>query len=204
MNKDMLSYTMNFVSFLVDNIDEKDLENIKSIVLFGSVARKSTHKESDIDLFVDVIKQNNIEKKIDKIKEDYFESEKFKKWHLRGIDNAINIIVDRMDKWGDLNLSIVSDGISLYSKYTKNIKGEQKVIIYWDKISPESKRVSISKKLYGYSYKKSKYKGLIELTNSIKLSSNCIISNLENAKKIVSMIRESKITVKTIYVNQIS
>ena len=58
MNKDLFSYAISFVSFLVQNIDEDSLSNIKEIILFGSVARGKAGKGSDIDLFINLYKES--------------------------------------------------------------------------------------------------------------------------------------------------
>lgn len=203
MNKTLLAYTIDFASFLVDSLEEKDMKNIKEIILFGSVSKGMADKDSDVDIFINIFKKDNIERKVEKIKNDFYKGEIYKRWKLRGIDNEIKIIVDSLDKWKDLKISIISDGITLYSKYRGYVKGEQKVIIYWDKIDNESKRVLLSKKLYGYNYRKMRYKGLLELTSSEKIGSNCIITNLEDAKKILDIFKEQEITAKTIYVNKV-
>ncbi|HLD41715.1 MAG TPA: hypothetical protein VJB06_01660, partial [archaeon] len=93
----------------------------------------------------------------------------------------------------------------LYSKYMTESKGDGEVhiIFYWDKIGNESKRVLLSKKLYGYRLKKSKYKGLIELTGSIKLGTNCILISLDNSRKFVDLFDSLGITAKRIHVSKI-
>lgn len=203
MNKEILAYSVDFVSYLIDSLEEPGLKNIVEIILFGSAARGTSDRESDVDIFVNVLKQNNMEAKVERIKEGFYRSDVFKRWKLRGIENEIRPIVDRLAKWRDLKVSIISDGITLYSKYTARAKGEQQVIIYWEKIKPESKRVLLSKKLYGYTYKKSRYKGLLELTGSVKIGPNCIIVSLEHSRKITDLFRSLGITAKTIFVSRI-
>ena len=202
-SKDMLSYAMDFASFLVDNLEEADLKNIRDIILFGSVARGTAEKKSDVDIFVNLVKDSGAEKRISGIADDFYGTENFSRWKRRGIDNEIKIIADRLGRWKDLNISIISDGIVLYSKYTGRAEGEQQVIIYWDKIRPESKRVLLSKKLYGYRYKKARYKGIAELTNSTKLGPNCIITDLKDAGKILDIFKENGMTAKAIYVSRL-
>jgi len=44
---------------------------------------------------------------------------------------------------------------------------------------------------------------MIDLTNSTKLSADCIITDLEDSKKIIDMLKDLGVTVNTIYVNRI-
>ena len=83
MNKSLLAYAIDFVSFLVDNLDEKEMRNIKEILLFGSVSKGKADKKSDIDIFVNIIKHDNIERIIDRIKKDFYDTEIYKKWKLK-------------------------------------------------------------------------------------------------------------------------
>ena len=203
MNKELLAYAMDFVSFFTEEFPEDSIKKVKDIILFGSVARRSADKNSDIDIFINVTNAENLESKIEKIKSDFYKTEVFKRWKLKGVENEIKIIADRLDKWKDLKISIISDGIILYSKYTGASKGAQQVILYWDGVKDQSKRVLLSKKLYGYTQGKFKYKGMVELTGSEKLGSNCILSSLQDSKKFIDIFNEMKINVKRIYVSRI-
>src|SRR3990167_7304033 len=55
MNSKLISYAMDFSSFLIQKIKEK--EKIRNIILFGSVSRDEANKKSDIDIFIDLIKE---------------------------------------------------------------------------------------------------------------------------------------------------
>src|SRR3989338_7391321 len=56
MNLKIKAYASYFASFLINNLD--DFSNLKSVILFGSVAREEAGKDSDIDIFIDVKKAN--------------------------------------------------------------------------------------------------------------------------------------------------
>jgi hypothetical protein len=221
MNKRLLSYALEFASVLVDSLNEKELLGLKEIILFGSVARGEASKESDIDIFINVSKSgknsSSIERTISYILNSEYKNsnrnypEKIfskkaitgfvERWKLMGMDNRINCIVGELNKWGDLKQSIISDGIILYGKYTGLVKGRSFVIISWDKIKPETKRVFLSKKLYGYNSKGKRYSGIIEGTGTIKLASNCIMVPLEDAKKVILLFKDYGIDVRRFHMS---
>ncbi len=202
-NKDKIAYAEQYVSFILYNVEPHFYENIKEIILFGSVARGEATARSDIDIFINIFKENKkLVEKIERLTEKFYNTEFFKLWKLLGVENDIKIIVGILDEW-DLKSSIIANGLVLYGKYQQGIKeGEPQVILYWDKIKPESKRVLLSKKLYGYSYKNKRYEGLFALTKAIKLSSNCILVPLTAFNPIIKIFKELKISYKTIYVGK--
>jgi len=87
---ELISYAMDFASYLIDKIPEID-----RIILYGSVARGDFDKDSDIDLFIDT--KEKIEKKIIKTLENYEKTSKFKEWKLKSIDNEIHTIIGELD-----------------------------------------------------------------------------------------------------------
>ncbi len=203
MSRILVPYAMSFASFLMAELGEEESGNVKEIILYGSVARGDPRKDSDVDVFVNVYRPGSIEKRVEKITEDFYKTEAFRNWKLAGVQNVISCITDSLQKWKDLRISIISDGIVLYSKYREKTEGQQFVILYWGKISSESKRVLISKKLYGYRTKKAVYKGLLETTGSLKLGPNSIFVPLDSAAKIIGIFKSNKITVKMIYVSRL-
>jgi len=56
MSYNLISYSIDFVSFLIQKT--KSREKIKNIILFGSVARGEADRESDIDLFIDIVRED--------------------------------------------------------------------------------------------------------------------------------------------------
>ena len=97
---ELISYAVDFVSFLLQNLNESEREEIKSVLLFGSSARGEARKESDIDIFVDIISNNErIEKKIKKINKEFFDSVKYTKyWKLLDVENDFHIIVGKINE----------------------------------------------------------------------------------------------------------
>ena len=112
---DLIAYALDFTSYLVSEI-----ENLDRIILYGSVAKGEFDEESDIDLFIDT--KEKIDKKVNKVIDNYYKTKKFMEWELKGINNTISCIVGILDseEWKDLKRSIMNTGIILYGKY----KGE--------------------------------------------------------------------------------
>jgi len=205
MNRELLAYAGHFVSFLLQNIEQKTLENIKEIILFGSVARGEAGKASDVDIFINVFRGDKAtEKPIQAIVKKFYASAQFKGyWKLIGVENEIKCIVGRLEKWKELEPSIISNGVLLYGKYTGLAKGKAFVLVYWGKAKPESKRVLLSKKLYGYAYKGREYSGLLESAEATKLGSNCLLVPLENSKGVMQVFKDLKVQARTIHVSRI-
>src|SRR3989338_4271368 len=135
MRYKLLAYAIDFVSFLVQKNNIQD--EIKNIILYGSVARGEAGKESDIDLFVDVINdKKDIEKEIKKRYNEFKESVKYKQyWKMLDIQNEIKVNVGNIKKWKELQSSIVANGIVLYGKYKSMLnQGEHKTIFVWENI----------------------------------------------------------------------
>lgn len=199
---ELISYAADFASFLIQNFQVK---KIKSIILFGSVARGEAEKESDVDIFIDVINnEEKIEKEIKKITDDFFNSVKFKKyWGLLGIKNEINIIVGRLDKW-KLKDSMLGNAIILYQSYKPVLEnGKNMAILSWGNIKSNSKRVMLNKKLLGYNYYEKHYKGLLD-EKGIKIGSNVIIIDIEYLNSFLSLFHKFKVPVKIIRIFEYS
>lgn len=205
MNKDLMAYALDFVSFLLQTIEYEELLNINEIILFGSVSRGVATKKSDVDIFINVFKKNKgFEKKVSVATKKFYESDLFKRyWQLRYVENEIKCIVGKLKEWTELEPSIIANGIVLWGKYRGMLKGRTDIIVYWDKIKGESRRVLLSKKIYGYKYKNKKYTGLIEETEARKLGANCIIVPSEHFQRFSKVFKDFEITIKMIYVTRL-
>ncbi len=196
---ELISYAMDFASYLVQNLKKNNLEQIKSIILFGSVARREAEKESDVDIFVDIISDNEekIQKGVNKINENFFESIKYTKyWKYLGIDNEFQVIVGKINEW-KLKNSMVGNSFILYSSYSPRLEeGKNMIILSWDAIKNNSRRVMINKKLFGYNHYGKRYKGIIEVYNGKKLGTNAIILPAENLNLSLQIFHSFKIPVK--------
>ena len=197
MKYKLLAYALDFVSFLVQKSGIQD--EIKNIILYGSVARGEAGKESDIDIFVDVINdKKSIEKDIKKRYEEFRESVKYKQyWRMLDIQNEIKINIGDIKKWKELRSSVVANGIVLYGKYKSMLnQGEHKAIFVWENIKPNTKRVLFNKQFFGYKQNKKYYEGLLKKHQGERLGKGCIIVDLEHAAAVHNFFKKNKITVK--------
>lgn len=193
----IISYALDFSSFLVYNL--KNSEMIKDIILFGSATRGEASEKSDVDIFINVKKSNeNFEKQIKLITKRFYESIKFKKyWKLLGIENSINPVVGNLRKW-KLRTSVLVDGITLYGKYTETLKERENIaVLSWGAIKPNSKRVLLNKRIYGYNHYGKFYSGALQKYEGKKLD-NSIIIPLQHLPTVLKIFREMKITIKII------
>ena len=192
------AYASYFSSYLLANLKEK--ESIQKIILFGSAAKNEATKESDIDIFIEIKKENQkIKKEIEKISKNFYKSRESLLFKSKGVDNKINLIIGRLDKWRDLKKSIESTGIVLYGKYVPfDISGKKHIIIFWDKI--EKNRGAFLNKIYGVKIKEKHYQGLIEKLGGRKLGKSSMMVPIENKDEILNLIKIYKVNAKIIEV----
>ena len=197
MKNKYLPYTIHFVSFMLEYIET---DKIKNITLFGSTARNEATKESDIDIFIDInAKEKEYSIEVKKIIEKFYESKFYQNyWNIKGLDNSFNVIIGDINKWKELKDNIISTGITLYTKF-KSIPDNQKhsLLIYFENIKPETKRVLLYKNLYGYNTKGKHYTGLIEKYNGIKINKGTVLVPLEYKNLLLSLFKRYNITIKT-------
>ncbi|MFH1711377.1 MAG: nucleotidyltransferase domain-containing protein [Nanoarchaeota archaeon] len=193
---ELISYASDFVSFLIQNT--KNIEKIKSIILFGSSARGEATKESDVDIFIDILDNEKLmEKEAKEISSKFFNSVKFKSyWKLLNIKNEISTIVGKLNEW-KLKDSMLGSSIVLYQKYSPTLEnGRNIAILTWSNVKPNSRRVMLNKKLFGYKHYKRYYKGILEQHESKKLGTNVISIPTEHLNLFIKEFHKFKIPVK--------
>ena len=197
MRSSLLPYAMDFASFLLQKIKIK--EEIINIILFGSVARKEADANSDVDIFVDVSKENNkIEAEIKKCLDDFIASSKYRNyWKLLGVENNISLTVGKLGKWKELKPAIIANGIMMYGKFKSDVKeGKHKTFFVWENIKPNSKRVSFNKQLFGYKQTGKFYAGLLQKHEGERLGKGCIAIPLEHSVLFHNLFKKYKISVR--------
>ena len=195
MNYKLIAYSQDFVSFLLEKLN-KEGNKIKQIILFGSITRGESSKESDVDIFIEIL-DNNLKDKINEIKEKFYDSIKVKKyWNLLGINNEINCSIGKLKEWKDLQRSLIANGIILYGKYKGELKTKPYYLFIVSPGKNRNKNISIWRKLYGYTQKirKKEYikKGLIKEYEGKKLANGVFMIPSEHTQKIISFLKTNK------------
>lgn len=193
---DLISYAMDFASFFIKK--SRNTPKIKNIILFGSVSRHEASKGSDVDLFVDVVMdEDEIDKEAKKITKEFYESVLFKSyWELFGIKNGFKLTVGKLHEWDELQNSIISNGITLYGKFNALPRGKNMALFFFENISPNSKRVMINKRMFGYMHSGKRYEGMVEKYRGERLGKGGIMVPTEHANEFIKAFRKLKVNFK--------
>ena len=195
MNYKLLAYAQDFSSFLMQSLNN-DAGKITQIILFGSVSRGEESKNSDVDIFVDVIDET-LESKVADMVEKFYDSTKFKKyWSLLGIRNKISCTVGKLEEWGSLKRSLIANGMVLYGKYSGEINTKPYYLFVVSPGKSRNKNLSVWRELYGYVQKRGKKKyskmGLVREYQGKKLGNGIFIVPAEHLPKIRSFLIKNK------------
>lgn len=194
MNRsEIISYAMDFASYLLLKVD-----GIDRILLFGSVPRGDFDDASDVDIFVDT-KIKNIQKRIDKNTEDYYQTRKFKEWQMKGIEKDFAVISGDLesDEWKDLKRAILSNGLLLYGRFTGNTDNLRQFSLFsFENIKPEKKRVALFRALFGFIAGKKRYDGLIIRIGGKRISKGSMIIPAQKSRELIEYFHKKKINFK--------
>ncbi|MBI4182278.1 MAG: nucleotidyltransferase domain-containing protein [Candidatus Aenigmarchaeota archaeon] len=197
MNK-LIAYAADYVSFLLLNLPPEEADQIRSIILFGSVARGDYGKDSDVDLFIDVRKHTKgMERRLQELDKAFFASAMYKDyWSMLGVTNVFRAIAGDLEQWADVRESILANGIVLYGPY-RGIAEKQalKMLFTWDVINDASKRVHLDKKLFGFRAKGKAYPGLVASCGGEKLGPRCVLAPAEHHRTLLRVFRDMRIVV---------
>ena len=198
------SYVYDFLSMVFE--EEEIVKDLNEVFLFGSIAKGTYDKDSDIDLFFDVRNTKSIKKIEEKLKEilKSFEMKADKTWKLKRISFPINFLVGSLEDktWEKLRDEIISLGIILYGK-DKEMASETKhyFLFYYSLNNLERKnKMKFIRNLFGYILKKDKKKyvqdGLLQEIRGLKLASNVILIPSNGILRIKSFFRKHKVSYK--------
>lgn len=189
---ELISYALNFTSFLLDS---PIAEEIRKVILFGSVARDDFTEESDIDIFIDAPQE--IEKEVEKVRSLFELSQANKYWKLKGIAQELSLKVGNLDQW-QLKREVISSGVLLYGKYTELSKQAEYYMLITVNVKDKkaAAQVKLWRALYGYRQKMGKKvyhsRGLLAECNGEKLGKALIIVPMENRQKIIALLKKHR------------
>ena len=162
--------------------------DIKSIFLFGSVARGDFGEESDVDIFINTDK--NYKKELTKFSKialkNFYKSEERKKFVLLGVKNPISIKCGKIEEWG-LFGSVRADGLLLYSSSVSPFFSKY-FLMEMKPVKNIAKRNRIIRKLVGRKEKGRKEKGLVEQVGGQLLDSRHYIVPAEKISTITRVL----------------
>ncbi len=185
-SKELIAYASAFVSFVLPKIE------VEEIILYGSVARKESSAESDIDLFFNVKKDIRREK-INALMAKFLKSEVQKVWKNKGIKNAIRVESGNLEKW-KLKRSIISDGMLLYGKYKEIPKESTPFMLFTISVIKDiTKRNRIARWLFGRKENNYLVKGIVEEYGGKKLAPTSFIIPLAKAHEIIKKLSSEKV-----------
>lgn len=194
------SYAVSFVSYFIRHAE--NIRNIHSIYLYGSVAKSTSAKDSDVDIFVDLVKdskknQTNIRKTI----KDFYASKEAIIFKLLGVKNDINVKAGMLGKWDSLRRSIMSEGVVLWgpAQPGKPSKTEHNIIFFWESI--KRNRGAFLNKLYGYKSGDKRYDGFISKVGGRKLGKSCIMIPIRYREEMVHLIKKYDVNAKAFEVH---
>lgn len=195
------AYAAYFTAYLVDNLG-KDLANLERIILFGSVARDTAEKDSDVDIFIELKKKSKKdEEKIKKILTDFYQSREAILFKAKGVENKISLKIGKLSEWKDLYRSIASTGIVLYGPYeAKELPSGVKhnLIIFWERIGKN--RGAFLNRLYGFKSKGKAYAGLLTKFGGKKIGKSCVMFPIEYKEEIFKLLKDYQVEAKVIEV----
>ncbi|MBL7130388.1 MAG: nucleotidyltransferase domain-containing protein [Candidatus Omnitrophica bacterium] len=151
------------------------IEDVKAVILYGSLARGEFTSRSDIDLFIlttDDKTQNEVESKVIELESEIG----------RNIQPTIRTVAELQKTDTGLLQNIFQEGKVLYLKEPSDIPSaillqQKPFLIYSFQISslPQKDKARFNRQLYEQTSKEYKYKGLLQEIGGQKLSAGCIM-----------------------------
>jgi predicted nucleotidyltransferase len=196
-----LSYIYDFLSIALEDTTIEKQTN--KIILYGSIAKETNDKESDIDLFFDIKDKEKTTKIEEAIREKIktFEIKAEKTWNLKKIKHPISSIAGQLndDEWKNLKEEIASCGIILYGNYQEPPKNLKHYHLYTYTLNSleRKEKMKFIRKIQGYTLKKNNkqytQKGILSETQGKKISTNTIMIPTKESPKIKQLLNKHKI-----------
>ena len=169
------------------------IEDVKAVILYGSLARGEFTSRSDIDLFI-LTTDGKIHKEVQN------EVIELESEIGRNIQPTIRTIAELQKTDTGLLQNIFQEGKILYLREPSDIPSaillkQKPYLIYSFQISslPQKDKVRFNRQLYEQTRKGYKYKGLLQEIGGQKLSSGCIMIPHMQKEKIEKFFKKLKV-----------
>ena len=133
-------------------------------------------------IFIDISKNDDFKKKIVSIAKQYL--------------HPINFDVGQRDK-------TLESAIVIYSKFKEEKAGAAKTLISWDVVKPESARVLLNKRLFGYVHHGVSYPGLVEKYSAEKIGKGCVAIPSQYSEIFLALFKDMKIPISVKEVREV-
>jgi len=190
INLELRRFASGFAYSVIKNIEKDGLEDIGSMILFGSVAQGRADKASDVDIFIDTSavpsRVGKLRARISALKDEFLLSNEGLSYKERGIYNEIRVILGSLPDWPEMKKSVSSGGVVLYGPY-KDWFGKKglshSVIFFWE--TGGRNRGAFLNKLYGYRANGKTYSGLIQKLGGTKIGKSAAIIPSGNGRQLM-------------------
>jgi len=169
------------------------IEDVKAIILYGSLARGEFTSRSDVDLFILTTDYNTQKEIHDKVIE--LESE-----IGRNIQPTIRTLAELQKTDTGLLQNIFQEGKILYLREPSDIPSaillqQKPYLIYSFQISSllQKEKARFNRQLYEQTRKEYNYKGLLQEIGGQKLSAGCVMMPYEQKDKIEKFFKKFKV-----------
>ena len=184
-----IAYAQNFLSFVF--LNPAAAGRIRGVFLYGSAARGELEKGSDVDLFFDIAEEQD--KEIEGIAESslsrFYGSDDHEKWGLLNFSFPLSIQIGNLEKW-ELEKSIASEGISLYSRDIASRAPERKVLFIIKLPKQKKAYLSLVRHLFGRKEKEYAGRSFLAGINGERLSSTVVLVPKENQNQMVEFLNK--------------
>ncbi|MBI2138353.1 nucleotidyltransferase domain-containing protein [Candidatus Woesearchaeota archaeon] len=187
-----IAYAQNFLSFVF--LNPLAAGRIRGVFLFGSAARGELEKGSDIDLFFDIAEgeDKELERSVKSTLSRFYGSGDHEKWRLLKFSFPFSVQIGNLEKW-ELEKSITSEGISLYSRNPASRAPERKVLFIIKLPRQKKGYLSLTRHLFGRTEKEYAGRSFLAGIKGERLSSTIILVPKENQNPMVGFLNKRKV-----------
>ena len=188
-----IAYCYNLLSFAFQKSEIS--KKIHAVHLFGSAVRSELTKRSDIDLFVECAKEDEeaVQRGMESAIITFISSQDYEKWKFMKHVYPFSIQAGNLQEW-DLKTSILSEGITLYTKRPYALTGKRSVLFVMTYPKEKKKYIKIRRMLFGRDEEYYKEKGIVYQKKGKKIGPNVFIIPKEEQMRIIDLLAEQKVS----------